>query len=87
MRQYRHPPQYLPGLTYTRCPISMPCTCEPFSTTTPAGSRPKIAGNGGRDRCGNQSTNLLSTLPRFGTIPQAFTSTSTSVGRGVGTSS
>ena len=69
VRQSRQPPQYRAGLTYTRWPISMPCTCEPFSTTTPVGSRPKIAGSGGRGRCGNQSTKLSSTLPRFGHDP------------------
>src|SRR6188474_3187403 len=60
-------------------------TWLPTSTTTPAGSRPKIAGSLGSGRCGNHLVQLASTLPRFGTMPQAFTCTSTSVDPGFGT--
>src|SRR5262245_36763121 len=60
-------------------------TCAPASTTTPAGSSPKIAGSLGSGRCGNHLVQLASTLPRFGTMPQALTSTSTSVEPGSGT--
>jgi hypothetical protein len=62
-----------------------PSTCEPTSTTTPAGSSPKIAGSFGSGRCGNHLVQLASTLPRLGTMPQALTSTSTSVEPGWGT--
>ena len=60
-------------------------TASPTSSTTPAGSSPKIAGNLGSGWCGNQVGQLLMTLAMFGTIPQALTRTSTSVGRGLGT--
>jgi hypothetical protein len=45
-----------------------------------------MAGNRGSGWCGNQVGQLLITLAMFGTIPHAFTRTSTSVGRGSGTS-
>lgn len=45
-----------------------------------------MAGNFGNGWCGNHVGQLLITLAMFGTIPHAFTRTSTSVGRGVGTS-
>src|SRR5882724_4645170 len=57
----------------------------PTSTTTPAGSSPKIAGSFGNGRCGNHLVQFASTLPRLGTMPQALTSTSTSVDPGFGT--
>src|SRR6266545_4767356 len=61
-------------------------TASPTSSTTPAASRPKMAGNFASGWCGNQVGQLLITLAMLGTIPQAFTRTRTSVGRGVGTS-
>src|SRR5712691_1841632 len=51
----------------------------------PAGSSPKIAGSLGSGRCGNHLVQLASTLPRLGTMPQALTSTNTSVEPGFGT--
>jgi len=56
--------------------------------TTPAGSRPKIAGSGGIILLSGVSVpkKLLMTRARLGTTPQALTSTSTSVDRGSGTS-
>ena len=61
-------------------------TASPTSSTTPVGSSPKIAGNLASGWCGNQVGQLLITLAMFGTMPTALTRTSTSVGRGVGTS-
>src|SRR6266511_3391776 len=61
-------------------------TASPTSSTTPAASRPKMAGNFASGWCGNQVGQLLIMLAMFGTIPQAFTRTRTSVGRGLGTS-
>src|SRR5271166_3511863 len=54
----------------------------------PAGSRPKIAGSGrvGRGSGLLVAKKLVMTRCKFGTIPQALTSTSTSVGRGSGIS-
>ena len=43
-----------------------------------------MAGNFGSGWCGNQLGQLLMTLAMFGTMPQAFTRTSTSFGRGFG---
>ena len=53
---------------------------------TPVGSRPKIAGSGGNSFGSTDilPKKLLITRCRFGTMPQAFTSTSTSVERGSG---
>ena len=63
-------------------------TCAPTLATTPVGSRPKIAGSGGIILLSGVSEpkKLLTTRARLGTTPQALTSTSTSVGRGSGTS-
>src|SRR6185503_18794973 len=60
-------------------------TASPTSSTTPAGSRPKIAGNFGKGWWGNHVGQLLMTLAMLGTIPQALTRTRTSLGRGFGT--
>src|SRR5712692_1893138 len=60
-------------------------TWGPTSTTTPAGSSPKMAGSFGSGKCGNHLVQLASTLPRLGTMPQAFTCTSTSAEPGFGT--
>ena len=53
---------------------------------TPVGSRPKIAGSGGiAFGSGADPKKFETTRARLGTMPQAFTSTSTSVERGSGT--
>ena len=44
-----------------------------------------MAGSFGNGSSGNQVCQWVSTLIRFGTTPQAFTATRTSVGRGSGT--
>jgi hypothetical protein len=83
----RHDPHERAGLTYTRSPGRTESTCSPTLSTTPAGSRPKIAGSGGISLLSGVSVpkKLLTTRARLGTTPQALTSTSTSVGRGCGT--